>query len=73
MGKRPGPNRYARPIDPFAYDKGFSEKLAMADVEGRRKPGHEHDHLPETYDREPWTDDLRQVRSYTLWKPRSHR
>jgi hypothetical protein len=55
-------NRYRRETDPFTYTKEVGDKLAMADIEGRRKPHHDHDHLPFTFDPEPWRDDENQIR-----------
>lgn len=58
---RSGPNRYRREIDPFAYTQ-FGDRFAMADIEGRRKPEHSHDHLPWSWDPEPWSDDEKETR-----------
>ena len=55
MSGRSEENRYRRDIDPFAW-LWVGDRLAMAEIEGRRRPEHEHDHLPDLWDKEPWSD-----------------
>lgn len=60
MPRASSQKRFNREIDPFAYSKEFADKFAMADVEGKRRPNDDHDHLPHLWDPEPWKDDARQ-------------
>jgi hypothetical protein len=54
--------RFRRVIDPFAHSDVAGDKLAMADIEGKRRPTDDHDHVPHLWDPEPWSDDKRSKR-----------